>query len=617
MSSAFDRMVISEDEKTFQYQDDLESLPVPSLEETLSKYIDSVRPHVSDDELREVEFLCQQFASGEGKVLHQKLLARAQKSRNWMEKWWEDVAYMEGRLPNPLMNMAGPGPYLYDIWKPQPGSLIPRTALMTYFIIEFWQLVRKEKIRPHKDGKGRPMCMNQFLKLFSTCNIPGVQQDHLVHHFKSESQGPTPTHIAVFCKGHIFRLECVDEAGNTLTAPELESQLQKIYDKAASLPPAPGLGYFTTLERTQWAKMRSSLLACHPDNFHSLQCLESALVVVGMDDYSPRDVDDLCLQAMFGDPSNKWFDKSMNFISYQNGMIICNCDHSPMDGMMLVSSTYYVHRKLLELGGQWKGPTGVRQLSEPRHLQFHLDTALLAGLQEAKNLFKELSSRVELKITAFDVFGKKYLKTQSVHPDTCVQLALQLAYYRMYNKHAPTYETATTRRFYHARTETVRSCTPEACQWSRAMGKNSVSEAERLRLFLAAVAKHSKWMEDCTELKGCDRHLFGLYMVAREEGLPLPQLFLHPAFTKSGGGGNFILSTSCIGYTTVFGGVCPMCPHGYGVFYCIQDDKVYLFVSAWTADEDTDSKAFSSEIWHAMTDIQHLLDTAKPSTARL
>jgi hypothetical protein len=41
-------------------------------------------------------------------------------------------------------------------------------------------------------------------------------------------------------------------------------------------------------------------------------------------------------------------------------------------------------------------------------------------------------------------------------------------------RHAPTYETATTRRFYHARTETVRSCSPEACQWCVAMDNKAM-----------------------------------------------------------------------------------------------------------------------------------------------
>lgn len=34
---------------------------------------------------------------------------------------------------------------------------------------------------------------------------------------------------------------------------------------------------------------------------------------------------------------------------------------------------------------------------------------------------------------------------------------------------APTYETASTRAFYHARTDTVRSCTVEAYNWCQAM----------------------------------------------------------------------------------------------------------------------------------------------------
>lgn len=41
----------------------------------------------------------------------------------------------------------------------------------------------------------------------------------------------------------------------------------------------------------------------------------------------------------------------------------------------------------------------------------------------------------------------------------------------------------------------------------------------------------------------------------------------------SGGGGNFVLSTSLVGYTTVLGAVAPMVHHGYGFFYRIRDDR--------------------------------------------
>jgi len=38
----------------------------------------------------------------------------------------------------------------------------------------------------------------------------------------------------------------------------------------------------------------------------------------------------------------------------------------------------------------------------------------------------------------------------------------------------------------------------------------------------------------------------------------------------SGGGGNFVLSTSCVGYTPLIGGVPPMCKDGYGFFYSFE-----------------------------------------------
>lgn len=41
----------------------------------------------------------------------------------------------------------------------------------------------------------------------------------------------------------------------------------------------------------------------------------------------------------------------------------------------------------------------------------------------------------------------------------------------------------------------------------------------------------------------------------------------------SGGGGNFVLSTSLVGYTNVHGAVVPMIHDGYGFFYRIRDDR--------------------------------------------
>lgn len=50
------------------------------------------------------------------------------------------------------------------------------------------------------------------------------------------------------------------------------------------------------------------------------------------------------------------------------------------------------------------------------------------------------------------------MKNTKIHPDSFVQAAIQLTYYRLHGNVGCCYETATMREYYHGRTETVRSC---------------------------------------------------------------------------------------------------------------------------------------------------------------
>lgn len=54
----------------------------------------------------------------------------------------------------------------------------------------------------------------------------------------------------------------------------------------------------------------------------------------------------------------------------------------------------------------------------------------------------------------------------------------------------------------------------------------------RRRKFNAAVAKHNRLMSEAMNAEGCDRHLFGLKILAQERGLPVPELYTDPAWKK-------------------------------------------------------------------------------------
>ncbi|XP_053265504.1 peroxisomal carnitine O-octanoyltransferase isoform X2 [Podarcis raffonei] len=73
----------SSEERTFQYQSSLPSLPVPALDESLRKYLDSVRPFLNQEEYQRTSDIVKRFGNGIGKELHQKLVERAKVKRNW------------------------------------------------------------------------------------------------------------------------------------------------------------------------------------------------------------------------------------------------------------------------------------------------------------------------------------------------------------------------------------------------------------------------------------------------------------------------------------------------------------------------------------------------------
>ncbi|XP_026958512.1 peroxisomal carnitine O-octanoyltransferase isoform X5 [Sagmatias obliquidens] len=561
----------SSEERTFQYQDSLPSLPVPSLEESLKKYLESVKPFANEEEYKKTEAIVQKFQNGIGEKLQQKLLERAKEKRNWLEDWWLNVAYLDVRIPSQLhVNFGGPASHIEHYWPPKEGTQLERGSISLWHILNYWQLLRKEKLPVHKVGN-TPLDMNQFRMLFSTCKVPGITRDSVINYFRTESEGHCPSHIAVMCRGRVFVFDVMHE-GCLMTPPEILRQLTYIQKKCHSEPDGPGVAALTSEERTRWAKVATKVLT--------------------------------------GDPTVRWGDKSYNLISFSNGVFGCNCDHAPYDAMVIVSISYYVDQKIFESEGRWTGSDKVRDIPLPEELVFTVDEKVLNDITEAKAQYLKQASDLQLLVYAFTSFGKKLTKKKQLHPDTFVQLALQLAYYRLHGRPGCCYETAMTRYFYHGRTETVRSCTVEAVRWCQSMQDPSTSLFEQQHRMLEAFAKHNKMMKDCSTGKGFDRHLLGLSLIAKEECLPVPELFTDPLFSRSGGGGNFVLSTSLIGYLRVQGVVVPMVHNGYGFFYHIRDDRFIVACTAWKSCPETDAEKLVQQTFRAFSDMMQLMDIA-------
>lgn len=82
--STRDALFKSTKEKTFEFEENLPNLPVPSLAKTLEIYLDSVRAVVSEEEYKTTEVLVRNFENGIGVKLQELLLKRAEERKNWV-----------------------------------------------------------------------------------------------------------------------------------------------------------------------------------------------------------------------------------------------------------------------------------------------------------------------------------------------------------------------------------------------------------------------------------------------------------------------------------------------------------------------------------------------------
>ena len=98
-------------------------------------------------------------------------------------------------------------------------------------------------------------------------------------------------------------------------------------------------------------------------------------------------------------------------------------------------------------------------------------------------------------------------------------------------------------------------------------------------------------------------------MIAQEEGLELPSIFGDPAFIKSGGGGNYVLSTSITGYWGVAGGVPPMVENGYGCFYGIEDNRMTFTITCFKKSPETNGDAYFNNIKLSLQNMINILST--------
>ncbi|CEI91232.1 Putative Carnitine O-acetyltransferase [Rhizopus microsporus] len=481
-----------------RYQKNLPKLPVPALSATLQKYLQSVRPLLSDAEFQRTEQAVKEFEApgGLGQELQERLLAKANDPNvvNWMEDWWLDQAYM--------------------------GYRDPVVIYVSYFFL-------------YKDDKLR----------------------------KSPAQRA---------------------AAIATAALEFKRQIAQ-----------------KTLEP---------------------EYIESSDFVICLDDSKPVTRDEGSRACWHGDGRNRFFDKPLQFIVFENGKAGFMGEHSCMDGMATCRLNEFVCDGLARNKIE-HGPTDIRSdLPEPQELHFDINSQVSKDIEAAETNFENLIKKHELTVLNYQAYGKDLIKKYKCSPDGFAQMIIQLAYYKMFGTSRPTYESAQTRKYQRGRTETARTVTVDSVAFVKAMEDPNVPVQEKISAFRKALKTQGANMADAVNGHGCDRHLFGLKNSLKDSE-EKPELFKDPAYAYSS---HWYLSTSQLSSEHFDGyGWGQVVNDGFGVAYMVKKHALQFNVAS-VKDLEVHGTKYVNGTYHfkqcledAANELKELMDTEIASEAKL
>ena len=316
--------------------------------------------------------------------------------------------------------------------------------------------------------------------------------------------------------------------------------------------------------------MRDTLIAASPANKAALAAIEASSFIVCLDDSQPITLEERAHQYWHGDGCNRWFDKPLQFIVNDNGTSGFMGEHSMMDGTPTHRLNDYAQHAVFSNALDFSDPSVRSSLPDPLPLKFTTNEAVQRDIATALEFHTTTVAQHELRVQAYQGYGKGLIKRFRCSPDAYVQLVIQLAYHKMHGRSRPTYESAATRKFQQGRTETCRSVSDDSVAFCAAMADPDVPADEARRHLRAALDAHVRYISDASDGRGVDRHLFGLRKLVRA-GEPAPAIFEDPAYAYSG---TWFVSSSQLSSEYFNGyGWSQVVDDGWGIAYMINENR--------------------------------------------
>ncbi|XP_021701616.1 carnitine O-palmitoyltransferase 2, mitochondrial [Aedes aegypti] len=616
------------------FQASLPRLPIPELEKTCERYLAAQKPLLIDEAFRKTKDNVDRFKSTTGPKLQQLLKKKdaQNKHTSYISEPWFDM-YLRDRVPlpinyNPLLMMNPDA-------RPEYNDQLIRTTNLVISSLRFMKSLRAHQLEPevfHMNPaksdtdtfrkvtsmapsfvatyvayafKAFPLDMSQYQGLFGATRIPETGKDRIYRNEKSR-------HLLVIRNGHMYSVDVLDEAGNIEQPETLLARFK--YVLSDNRPPSDSpLGLLTTENRDTWARIRYHLGEI--GNEKALRTVDSALFCLCLDNgtIDPEHPIPMIRDFLFGDGTNRWFDKSFSLIVSKDGTAGINFEHSWGDGVAVLRYFQEIYKETTKrpFVDPSLQPNDVNRGADVvRLIEFKLDDKIRDGIIVAQNHHNAVIDALDMNYMKYEGINKNICKKQRISPDSVMQLGFQLAFFKQHGKFVATYESCSTAAFRHGRTETMRPCTMATKEFCEAIErKQSPTSAGELRAVMdKCSAVHGQLTKEAAMGQGFDRHLFGLRHTAQTNDIQLPCIFEDPAYAAIN---HNILSTSTLSSPALLaGGFGPVVRDGYGIGYNIQDAFLGSVVTSYKPDRN--GREYVDCLRSAYEDIAKVLNNSSP-----
>jgi carnitine O-acetyltransferase len=576
--------------KTFAYERELPSLPIPPLTSTQTKLLEWVEPLLSETQFQNTTEVVNRFfqKDGEAEILQEKLHEWDEKlSGSWLKPFWDDL-YLKyrGSLPTG-MNFN----ILLDNKKHENRYTRAELAgKVGHLIAEFYHTIIDGEIEP-VTLSGIPLDMGQYKKFFRSVRIPRVDRDE----FRLAEFDKKNNHIVMLYRNNFYKVNVTNSEGAIYQSKEIAAAIENAFQ--AEKNDGENVGIFTTAKRNEAAKVYEEL-SVSKINAENLQAIADSLIVISMDEESDNSQE--AIENLMLNGSNKYFDKTIQVVITKDGELGYSIEHTAVDGTTIFAVISHVNDGLSNVDPELIQTT---EKTVVEKMEWEISTEVQNSLIKFEKDFTQTKSDFHVKSRTFSEFGSDEIKNMNLSPDAFFHMALQIAQYRTFGVLRSVYEPVSVRVFHEGRTECARATSMEKWNLVKALENGEKDNEILYSLMKKAGAAHSNRIIECRKGFGVERHMFGLEQIYNLHGADLglkerPEIFKDEGYLTMR---HDFISTSGMAYDNVkyriFG---PVVEGGFGLAYILMDQSISINVSCHISEEK-----------HALQLTNHIIDALK------